>query len=258
MSVPFDVFGPGYIWATRTDIANATPVNVGFAQEFSADFSGNIKELTGQNQYALDVARGIVKINWKIKAAVCSGIAWNNIFFGANFTSGGFICNAGELASIPTTPFQVTVANAATYEPVGNANIAGGDLGVVFTATALPLTKVASAPTTGQYSVAPATGIYTFAAADTGKQVAISYRSTQTAGQTLTVTNQLLGFTPIVQLDYYTTRNNKPFLVRLPQATANKISIATKLEDFLMPQFDGGAFPNAAGIAVQFSFPEVS
>lgn len=258
MSVPFDVFGPGYVWATRTDVANSTPINIGYAQELSIDFNANIKELVGQNQYPLDVARGITKIQWKIKAAVLSGIAFNNVFFGSSFTTGSFKVNIDPAAAIPGSPFQITVVNAATYENTGIYSVAGGDLGVTFQATGLPLTKVASAPATKQYSVNAATGVYTFAAADTGLSVIITYRSTTVAGQTLNVTNQLLGFTPIVQIDYYTTRNNSPFLVRMPQATANKITLATKLEDFLMPEFDGGAFANASGVAVEFAFPEVS
>ena len=48
------------------------------------------------------------------------------------------------------------------------------DAGVVFYPSLVPLVQVPSSPTTGQYSVL--NGLYTFAVADNGKQVAVSYK----------------------------------------------------------------------------------
>lgn len=248
MTTPLDAFGPGVIVVTRTDVANSTPVNIGYSQEFSVDFAGNIKELYGQNQMPIDAARGTVKITGKIKAAVLSGVAWNNVFFGNSFTTGGIKWNPSEAGSIPTTPFQITVINAANFD---------ADLGVVSAVTGLPLTKVASAPITGQYSVSVA-GVYTFAAADTGQAMLISYTSTVTTGQKLTLTNTLLGTAPIFQLDYYTTRNSKAFVARFYQCQAAKLTIAAKLEDFMMPEFEVHMFTNAANQIGVLYFPEVS
>src|SRR3974390_323214 len=149
----YSVFGPGILILTRTDVANSTPVNIGFANEFSIDFSGNIKELFGQNQLPLDAARGTIKVAAKAKSAVISGLALNAAFFGDSFTAGGIKWNVGEVHTVPSsTPWQVTVTNSATFDV---------DLGVIDVLTGLPLTKVASSPTTGQYSVAA--GVYTFA-----------------------------------------------------------------------------------------------
>ena len=67
-----------------------------------------------------------------------------------------------EAATVPATPFQVTTAKSwASNIAVTYAN---GDA----------MTEVASAPTVGQYSVS-STGVYTFAAADEGEAVLISY-----------------------------------------------------------------------------------
>ncbi len=71
----------------------------------------------------------------------------------------------GEAWTIPATPFQITAT-----QPWGNW---GSDQGVTFAATGVALTQVASGPTAGQYAVAA--GVYTFAAADVGKAVLISY-----------------------------------------------------------------------------------
>jgi hypothetical protein len=149
----FDAFGPGIIIVTRTDVANSTPINIGFAQEFSGDFSSSSKELYGQNQYPLDAARGQVKVSGKMKAAVISGLAWNTVFFGESMATGGIKWNPSEAGIVPaSTPYQITVANGATFDQ---------DLGVVDAATNIPLIKVASAPAAGQYSVGAA-GVYTF------------------------------------------------------------------------------------------------
>jgi Phage gp6-like head-tail connector protein len=79
------------------------------------------------------------------------------------YTAGYVVQN--EAQTIPGTPYQVTVE-----APYGNFAV---DQGVNFTGGAA-LTKVASAPAAGQYSV-DAAGKYTFAAADTAKPVQISY-----------------------------------------------------------------------------------
>ena len=98
----FAVFGPGIIIVTRTDIANQTPVNIGYSQELSLDFTGETKPLFGQDQFPLVQARGTIKASGKIKAAMVSGLAWNSIFFGMTaFQTGGFTWNIGEAHAIP-------------------------------------------------------------------------------------------------------------------------------------------------------------
>lgn len=248
MTTPLDAFGPGVIVAQRTDVANATPVNIGYAQEFTMDFSATIKDLYGQNQYPLDAARGTVKVTGKIKAAVLSGIAWNTVFFGNSFTTGGIKWNYNEAATIPATPFQVTVVNTATFDK---------DLGVTYALSGLPLTKVASAPATGQYAVS-GSGVYTFAAADTGLGVLITYTSTVVTGQQMNISNNLLGASPNFQLDYYTTRSGKAFVARFNQCQAAKIALAAKLEDFMMPEFDIQMFADSTGSLGKLIFPEIS
>jgi hypothetical protein len=70
-----------------------------------------------------------------------------------------------DAAVIPATPYQVTA-----LAPYGAW---ASDQGVVFSATGAALTAVTGTPSTGQYSVTA--GVYTFAAADAGKAVQISY-----------------------------------------------------------------------------------
>src|SRR5271170_5935522 len=98
-SVPQGLFGPGILFLTRTDIANGTPYNVGFVNEFSYDFSFETKELYGQNQFALLAARGTAKATGKIKAAAMSGNALNSLLLGGTWTAG----TQYDLAISPST-----------------------------------------------------------------------------------------------------------------------------------------------------------
>jgi hypothetical protein len=54
-------FGSGVLLGTRTDIPNATPVNFGLVQEVTIDETATIKELTGQFQRPVAIARGSIK-----------------------------------------------------------------------------------------------------------------------------------------------------------------------------------------------------
>src|SRR5258708_8498192 len=156
--VPQGLFGPGILWLTRTDIANGTPINIGFINEFSYDFSFDTKQLHGQNQIALLAARGTAKTSGKMKAATLSGQALNTVLLGQTWTIGTqYDATTTAATAIPATPFQITpvVPSSGTYDT---------DLGVINSATGQPLTQVASAPGAGQYS--HVAGLYTFSSAD--------------------------------------------------------------------------------------------
>jgi hypothetical protein len=153
---------------------------------------------------------------------------------------------AGTVAA--SSPYNVTVANAATFVD---------DDGVLYAASGLPLTKVGSAPGAGQYSVA--SGVYTFNSADAGKNVLTSYTYTLSgSGQKLTVTNQLLGTTPTFQALFYTTFQAQAVTLKLNNCTSSKLSFHSKLEDFVLPEFDFSCFADAAGNVMTWSFAEAS
>jgi len=246
----FAVFGPGSLYLTRTDVSNSTPINIGYAQEFSLDQSAENKELFGQNQYPLVVARGTVKITGKAKAAEISGIALNNAWMGeSSFATGQILMAQGEAGSVPAPagPYTITVSHSANFD---------ADMGVLYASTGLPFQKVASGPTTGQYSVSA--GVYTFAAADTGIAVLITYAYTSSSGgQKLTATNRPIGFTPTFQLDYVTSLQSKPYYLRLFSCVSSKLSQSFKLTDFSMPEIDFSVFANSAGNVYTASYPEV-
>lgn len=244
----FGVFGPGSLYVTRTDVANSTPINIGFVQEFSYDESGETKQLYGQNQYALDARRATVKSTGKMKAARVSGIALNAVFHGSAFTTGQLLMAQAEAGSIPaSSTYTITVANSAHFDT---------DLGVVYASTGLPFQKVVSSPSAGQYSVSA--GVYTFASGDASTDVLITYAYTSSSGgQTKTVTNQPIGTTPKFQIDYSTVDGGKQYNLRFFQCIGAKLSSQFKLTDFMIPEIDFEFFANAAGQVYKASYPEI-
>jgi|SRR5882672_1250465 len=248
-------FGSGVLQGFRTDTLPGvlkTPVNFGLVQEVGVEMSFDIKELYGQYQFPVAIARGKGKFAVKAKLARVSGLVMGDLFFGITPVAGQVATSFAEgPTAIPTTPFQITVVNGAQFVD---------DLGVINAATALPFTKVASGPTAGQYSVS-AVGVYTFASADnaSGISVLISYTYTVSAtGQKIVAVNQLLGATPTFQANLFTTFQNLPLTMKIPNCTAAKLGFPTKLDDFVMEELDFSVFADAAGNVATWSFAEKS
>ena len=233
-------FGSGTLWGYPVGgnlAANPTPIKFGTLQDVSLEISGSLKELYGQNQYAEAVARGKCKIAGKAKFAQIVGKHVNDLFFGQTMTGGQKLTSLDEAQSVPaSSPYTITVTNSAQFVD---------DWGVRYSATGLPLVKVTSAPVQGQYSVSA--GVYTFAAADAGAAVLISYRYTSAAGVQLNIRQQLMGFAPTFQILLNEQYAGKQANLLLYSCVAEKLAWATKNEDFLVPEFDFEAFANAGG-----------
>ncbi len=151
-------FGSGVLIGTRTDIANGTPYNFGLVQEVTIEETATIKELIGQYQRPVAIARGSIKTTGKAKVARISGNMFANLFYGVTPTPGMANSNLGLAAQIPATPFTLTgVGSAPTGvqfliapPPFGPGTFAK-DQGPLYAATGLPFQRVASAPAVGQY-----------------------------------------------------------------------------------------------------------
>lgn len=251
MTVPLAVFGPGILIVTQLGVANPTPVNIGYAQEFSYEEAGDTKQLYGQNQYPLVSARGTIKCTGKIKAATLSGNAINTAFNGQTYQSGQLIMQYGEADTVPASPYALspTPPGGGTFE---------SDLGVLYAATSLPLKKVGTPPAIGQYEQS-GTGAYTFAASDSGASLALNYAyTTSGGGQKIIVQNTPIGQTPYFQLDYSSVLNGQPYYIRFFRCIADKLTRAHKLTDFVMPEFDISFFANDAGQIYEASYPQVA
>lgn len=243
-------FGAGALIATPAGVANPTPHQFAVLQEASVDFSFNIKELMGDKQFPVAVGRGAGKINCKAKFAAFKAAAINDIFFQGSVATGESKVAYNE-AGTPATN-SLTVANSATWAE---------DLGVFNRNTGRFMERVASAPATGQYSVSA--GVYTFAAADSNPPVYVTYRyTTATApGKVITITNQLIGIQPTFSAVMSTRFTHSDGVTRelnlkLNSCVSNKFALATKLEDFIIPDFDFSAFADQAGTIGTLSLAE--
>jgi len=247
------LFGSGRIYATPlvdatgAAIAVPTPVKFNACQDIASDFTFDIKMLHGQNQMPIAIGRGKQKVTLKAKFGVVSGALYNQAFFGQTLSTGqDGVSEALTPTLIPATPYTITPTppSSGTWaEDLGVRNAAG-----------VPMTRVASSPAAGQYSVAA--GVYTFAAADTGLGVFIDYRYTVTTGKQIVMTNQLMGSTPTVALMVSIPFNGKQLTWRFPQAVAGKMAMATKLDDFTIPEIDFDIFADATGTVGTIGFAE--
>lgn len=249
------LFGSGALYGTPlttyngTAVVNPTPIKLGLLQEVSLDISFDIKEAYGQNQFAAAIGRGKGKVQGKAKIGLLNGATLNSLVFGQTMTN-SIISDVNDTvgAVIPTTPFTITPTPPSS-------GVWSQDLGVV-DGTGVSYTRVASAPTTGQYSVAA--GVYTFAAADAAKTVFISYQytGTSTTATTGTVANVAMGQAPTFKADFYDSFNGKPVVWTLKSCVVTKFTMATKQDDFAYPEIDFSAFADANNNVLTWAFAE--
>lgn len=238
-------FGAGVVFATQLQdatgaaIALPTPVELGVLQEVSVDISWDTKTLYGGNQFPVDAGRGKGKISGKSKVARLNGALMNSLVFGQGVTTGMLAYQYDTTgATIPSTPYTITptVPGSGTW---------AGDMGVK-DANGNSMKRVASAPAAGQYSLAA--GVYTFAAADTGKTVYISYQYSQTAtGSRLDVMNMPMGYAPSFALDLMAPKNGQQLALHLYKCLGSKFTMGTKQDDYMVPEFDFEGFADASG-----------
>lgn len=137
------------------------------------------------------------------------GYTWKNVTTKHPSSMSPASANTGPLnnqtvvqrVTVPGAPYQVTVTNGATL-------IANG--GVVFDATSAALTAVAASPTAGQYvSGAAGVGTYTFAAANTGAVLDITYSYSLTAskGVNISVSGKYCPDSQVGSVDIYRTKD---------------------------------------------------
>lgn len=243
------IFGAGKLIAVPTTdaagnaIAVPTPVTVAVLQDVSVDFDFEKKTLHGEKQFAVTVARGKAKIGWKAKTGDFDSAALGSLLLGAQPTAARKGAIIDFAATIPATPFAVTIAppNTGTFV---------ADLGVTSALTGIALTRVSASPTTGQYSLNTTTGVYTFAAADTGKPVLISYEyavASDATSKLFAISNNLMGYTPTFSALFYNEYMGKKLVMKLNANVMGKQGLPFKNDDFTMTDFDAEAFADASG-----------
>lgn len=238
------IFGVGQIWATPTydatgtAITNPTPIQFGTVQDVSLSLSWELKKLYGSLDFPVAIGRGQGSVTGSLSAAKINFAALNFVMSGTAAT--GIVDTYDHAAAIPTTPFTITptIPGGGTFD---------ADLGVLNVTTGRQMTRVASAPATGQYSLAA--GVYTFAAADTTQSVVISVRYTATTANTqkTTVSARMMGTAPTFGVDWNMQYMDRVVHYRLHNVTFPKFDFSAKSNDFTIPKLDFEAAADASG-----------
>lgn len=230
-------FGTGNLYVTP--VGGGDPLPLGALQDVSVDFTGDVKQLYGQSQFALDVARGKVKIEGKAKAGLIDLNLYNAVFFGQTVGAGETLAAFNEAASIPAAaPYAVTAVNAAAFKT---------NLGVFYAGTGQKLSEVAAgSEAAGKYSLGA--GVYTFSPADAGKAVLLNYTyGSPGTGYNLQGANLLMGSLPTFQVVLANQFKGKTQTLTLYACVSSKLSLPFKQDDYQVAEVDFMAQDNGAG-----------
>jgi len=260
-----DYFGAGVLFATPlfdasgTAIAIPSPIEFGIVQDITIDDSAEIKELFGQNQYAVDIGRGKAKLMIKCKQAEINAPLFNSLYYGQGLSRGYHAIVADTAGHvIPTgvgaTAVDVVVPNPASGIYVSDQGVQDGN--------GQPYTRVASSPTSGQYALVTGVGssgaTYQFSDLDVGKTVFISYEYSNAAlpatGQIMTINNIPMGQVPVFSAQFFNSRQGNTIWRRFPKCVATKLTMDFKNDDFVIPDFEISCFADSNNVVQQFAF----
>ena len=249
-----NIFAAGRLWAIPTydgsgsAITTPTPVQFGSLQDITIDIGFDLKKLYGNKRFADDLGAGKGTITGKASFGKINGALLNSLVFGATASTGirsDYSDNTG--AVIPGTPFTITPTPPSSGEWAV-------DLGVL-SSTGVPLTRVSSGPATGQYSVAA--GVYTFASVDTGQNVYINYQYTATSTTVSqgTMVNPFMGPAPSFQAEILLPGTLAGVYTSFTflKCVSNKLAIASKLDDFSIPNLSWEASADIYGNVLKWS-----
>lgn len=243
--MPIKTYGLGSLFAIPT-ATYPKPIPFAILKGVSLDIGAELDTLRGEKVFAVDAAKKGGKVSGKIDLCEYNPDALALIIPGAASATGITTGVRDYSASIPTTPFQITVPNSATWSK---------DLGVRNAATGALMTRAATATGTGVYSVAA--GVYTFNTADSGVAVLISYEyTTAGTGSTITVTNAVMTSSTAFGMDLFNTTSSKIFTVRLPAVHIPKIGFGLKSEGWAEASLEYEAVADSGGVVAYISMSD--
>lgn len=229
------------------DATNPSPAQIAILQDLSLTLKPSVKKLYGENKFPVDSFAGPTDVSGKFKFASWGGMQFAALL-GLNAVTGRHAGIRDEAGAIPSSSaYTITVAQGATFYR---------DVGVIYSATGTPFTRVASAPAAGQYSLNETTGVYTFASADAGLAVKISYWYTQSgAGKTVTVTNEAMGTSPVFSLEWFSTYKTNQTGIRLLRVSLDDLGMAFKNDDHSTIDIGFSAYAAANGQVMELCTP---
>lgn len=244
MQWAFDV---GHLFVTPT--VGGSPIRIGSLRGVTIDVERQLTLERLAFQTPVKAAHSQTRLKGKAKTAQINGALFAETFFGQASSTGSVKGVDGCENTIPASPGPYTI----TITPPNSGTFLL-DLGVGFAADAPQLVLVSGTPAAGQYAVSG--NVYTFAAADVGKTVLISYSYTLTTGRKLAIQNQYWIEAPFFRLTGFAAYNGKQIYFDFPSCVTAHLSIATVLENWTMPDFDFEIISNPQGLVGTISTAE--
>ena len=226
-------FGAGFLFGTP---AGGAPVMFAALQSVSMDVSFDQKMLYGQSAFALEMARGKGKIDFKASVGRIDPVLFNSIFWGQGISPGQTRAAVGEAAT--PTGGSYTVANAAAFQV---------DLGVYDSAHGRFMTRIPSgSPAEGQYAVA--SGAYSFNAVDAAPNLKVYYTyGASGSGTTVTVRNPAMDAGPVFRADLVQSYRGRQSVLTAWACQSFKLSMPLKQDDFTLPEIGFSAMDDGTG-----------
>lgn len=256
MSLPIEqkrfIFGAGELFAipkTNSDgsvLTDADPIKFGVLQDVSVTFGAELVELYGQLQFPVSTARGKGSIKGTAKTATVDIQLWGSLFFGESCSNSAIAESiAATPTTIPATPFTITPTPPSGGTWLSDLGVRNSDGGT--------MDFVTGTPTTGQYKVVA--GVYTFASADAGEAVYISFQYTKTSADSklLLIRNRIMGTVPTFKLVLSTEFEGKILSLTLLRCSSSKLGLSTKQGGYAIPDFDFTASDDGDGNIGWFS-----
>lgn len=236
------VFNSGVVTLIPPD-TTPTPVRLATLGDVTLEFNFTIKELKGSKTFAEDLCLADGKITGKAKNGRIHGGILAAVAQGMTETAGQLAAVYDERQNVPAaSTYTITVAKSEGWV---------SDQGVIDITTGLAMLRVASGPTTGQYSVAD--GVYTFAAADAGHTISFQYAYTLTTGRTYSLSNTTMGSnTKKYQVHLFNDFEGVASGFKLYAALFPKLSMGFKLGDYLEQDLDFQACAAEDGKVIDF------
>ncbi|WP_174301871.1 hypothetical protein [Caulobacter sp. S45] len=232
-------FGAGFLWGTPV---NGAPVMFAALQSCSMDVSFDQKTMYGQSAFALEMARGKGKIDFKAAVGRIDPVLFNAIFWNQGLSSGQVRTAVAE----PATPSEA--GGVGTYVAVNGAAFRV-DLGVYDSAHGRFLTRLGSGtPAEGQYTVNPANGAYTFSSADIAPNLKVYYTyGSASTGSTISVSNPVMDAGPVFRADLVQSFRGRQSVLTAWACQSFKLSMPLKQDDFTLPEISFSALDDGTG-----------
>jgi len=175
--------------------ADAAPQQLNTIQDISIDWAGKGVELRGQLLYAIDARLADISLKGKFTVGQYSLDMLNVLFFAGTIAQG-----ASEDTVVPDSSQIVPPASISFALKIAGVT---EDLGVSYQSNGSNFDRVTTGVAQGQYifstTTNPGFGTWTFASADAGAEIFVSYIVPGTAAA-LSIPNNLQGYSPNFEL----------------------------------------------------------